>query len=87
MKVKELIDALRGMPGDASVFHLWDGEPRTEISVVYEAKNGTIITAPYGEVCYSCGSRPIGAPSTEDESHWKTEAAPEALGLIQDEDQ
>lgn len=53
MKVKELIQLLQKMPQEARVFHLWDGEPRTEINIVYESRVGHVITADYNEDCYS----------------------------------
>lgn len=37
MKVNELITALQSMPQDAKVRHLWDGEARTEINLVWLA--------------------------------------------------
>lgn len=52
MKVKELIDKLLEMPMDSKVWHIWDGDPRTEISVVYLAKNGDVMTADYNQ--YTC---------------------------------
>ena len=63
MTVKELIMQLQKMPQGAKVFHLWDGEPRTEIKVVYEAKNGMIITADYEMICYDSEVEPIGTDS------------------------
>ncbi len=72
MKVKDLISELKKMPADAEVMHLWDGEARTTIQVVYLSKNGTVITADYGEVCYSSESRPIDAPTSEEERYWQT---------------
>lgn len=60
MTVKELIEELKKMPQDARVFHIWDGEPRTAINVVYEAKSGHVMTADFNEVVYSDCARPKG---------------------------
>ena len=77
MTARELIARLQPLPQDAKVYHLWDGELRTEINVVYEAQNGSVVTADYGEVCYSSGARPIGTPSSKEEQFWKTEKRPD----------
>lgn len=73
MTVKNLIEKLKELPQEATVFHLWDGEPRTTINVVYEAKNGNVITADYDEVCYSSSARPKDAPNKEESKFWTTE--------------
>lgn len=72
MKVSELIQQLQRMPQDATVLHLWDGEARTEINVVYESKNGDVITADFDMACYSTSSRPIDAPTSQDMPIWST---------------
>ena len=72
MKVKDLIKELEKMPQDAEVMHLWDGEARTAIEVVYESKNGTVITSDFQQVCYSSSTRPIDAPTKEEERYWET---------------
>ena len=69
MKVKELIEALKKMPQDASVTHLWDGEPRTAIQIVYLARGGFVVTSDYDMVCYSAESRPEDAPENP---NWHT---------------
>lgn len=76
MTVKELIEALAVMPPNARVFHLWDGSPRTAINVVYEARNGAVITADWGESCYNTKARPKGAPTWSKKRHWATPEAP-----------
>jgi hypothetical protein len=76
MTVKELVEALSKMPQDARVFHLWDGEPRTAINVVYETKNGKVMTADYEMVCYSTDARPIDAPTKEENPYWETNEKP-----------
>ena len=53
MTVFELIAILQTMHKNKKVYHLWDGEPRTEIEVVYLSKNGDVITADIGENCYN----------------------------------
>lgn len=77
MTVKELIEKLKELPQNAKVFHLWDGEPRTAINVVYESKNGSVITSDYKELCYSTSARPKNAPTSEEDRYWKTEESPE----------
>jgi len=72
MKVKDLIIELQKMPQEAKVFHLWDGEPRTEINIVYKSKDGNVVTADFSEDCYSTSSRPEDAPSYEEQRHWQT---------------
>jgi hypothetical protein len=83
MTVKELIIELQKMPQDAEVYHLWDGEPRTAINVVYEAKIGMVMTSDYEMVCYSTDSRPIDAPTSEEHTYWETPENPnkKELGL------
>lgn len=76
MKVSELIQQLQKMPQDASVFHLWDGEARTEINVVYQSKEGDVITADFDMACYSTGSRPINAPTSQEMMVWHTPPKP-----------
>lgn len=76
MTVKELIKALEKLPKEARVFHLQDGEPRTAINVVYESKNGKVVTSDYGEVCYSSSARPKDAPTSEEDKYWETEKDP-----------
>lgn len=72
MKVRNLITELEKMPQDAEVLHLWDGEARTTIEIVYLAKNGTVITADFEEICYSSASRPLDAPTREEYRYWET---------------
>ncbi len=76
MTVKDLIEKLKELPQDAKVFHLWDGEPRTSINVVYETKNGAVMTADYEQVCYSSSARPKDAPNREENRYWQTEKDP-----------
>lgn len=76
MIVKDLIEKLKELPQDARVFHLWDGEPRTAINVVYETKNGEVMTADYGQVCYSSSARPKDAPNSEEYRYWETQKDP-----------
>lgn len=76
MTVKELIIELKKMPQNARVFHLWNGELRTAVNVVYEAKNGVVVTSDFEMVCYSTGTRPKWAPSSEEDRYWKTPENP-----------
>jgi hypothetical protein len=70
MKVKELIEQLRKMPQDLDVMYLWDGEPRTEVGAVYEARDGYVVLSGEYEVGYSTGARPHGAPTCEENPFW-----------------
>ena len=72
MKVKELIAELKKLPQDAQVYYIWDGEPRSKINAVYEAKNGDVMTADFWETVYSTQARPKDAPTREKEPHWET---------------
>lgn len=71
MKVKDLIKELEKMPQDASVWHIWDGEPRTEIEMVYKAKNGDVMTISEGMPCYTDEFRPEGAPDEKQDPSYK----------------
>lgn len=72
MTVTELIEVLRGMPPDADVKHLWDGEPRSTIEHVWLAKGRSVVTSDYGEICYSDEGRPIGAPDPDELPYWRS---------------
>jgi len=72
MKVSELIECLKAMPQDSLVMHLWDGECHTEINHVWVARNGVVVTADNGMVCYSDADRPTNAPSSKDDPYWRT---------------
>jgi len=76
MTVLQLIEELTVLPPNAEVMHLWDGELRTCINVVYLAKNGDVVTADYREVCYTTECRPVNAPSSEENQFWHTEERP-----------
>lgn len=76
MNVRDLIKALSAMPEDAEVWHLWDGECRTAIEHVWLARDGTVVTSDYSEVCYSTESRPTSAPTSEENYYWKSPADP-----------
>ena len=77
MKVKDLIAALKEMPADAEVLHLWDGEPRTGIEYVWVSRGGNVITSDYGMVCYSTEDRPHDSPTSEENRYWRTPEADE----------
>jgi hypothetical protein len=57
MTVKELIKELKKMPREARVFHIWDGEPRTEIQSVWKTKKG-VMTMDKDEPIYNEEYRP-----------------------------
>ena len=65
------------MPQDAEVYHIWDGEPRTRISVVYESRQGDVMTAEYEMNVYTVGCRPKGTEEHDNYVHWRTEDDPE----------
>jgi hypothetical protein len=85
MTVKELIKELKKLPQDARVFHLWDGEPRTAINIVYKSKNGRIITSDFDMVCYPGSARPLDAPIEEEDRYWHTDKAPEGYNWEDDD--
>lgn len=72
MKVAELIEKLREMPPDANVWHVWDGAARTQIEYVWLSRGGEVITADEDEVVYDTGSRPLDAPTSEEDRYWTT---------------
>lgn len=72
MKVPELIKVLKLMPSNAKVYHLWDGEARTEIKHVYLARSGNVITADDRQVAYCNEDRPISAPTSDEDQYWET---------------
>jgi hypothetical protein len=76
MKVKDLIEQLQKMPQDAEVYHLWDGEPRTRVNVVYVSKSGHVITADFSQDSDSTESRPINAPSVKEQQYRQTPEDP-----------
>lgn len=73
MNVKELIIKLLDMPLHADVGHVWDGELRTQINCVWETNSGAVATSDFNAVVYSQESRPIGAPTEEEDRYWRTE--------------
>ena len=77
MEVCELIEILKTMPQNTHVYHLWDGEARTKIELVWLANDGSVMTSDYNEPCYSWGTRPIGAPTEEQDRYWHTQKNPE----------
>lgn len=72
MKVKKLINILQKIDQEAEVMHLWDGELRTNIEVVYIGKTGICVTADFKMVAYSNSGRPIDAPDTKNDQYWET---------------
>lgn len=72
MKVKTLIEKLKELPQNADVYHIWDGEPRTKISVVYLSKGGDVMTSSINQVVYSNHARPVNAPTEKEEQYWRT---------------
>lgn len=76
MTAEQLIEVLKTMPKDAQVWHLWDGELRTKVEVVYLSRSGKVVTADYDEVCYTGKSRPLDAPDESENKYWSTEKNP-----------
>lgn len=72
MKVHELIEALKDMPAEAEVLHLWDGDARTKIEHVWLSRGGQVITADNNMVCYWTEVRLIDALIKEESRYWKT---------------
>jgi len=72
VKVKELIAKLKEMPQEMEVWHVWDGEARTQLKHVWISRNGKVITADDGESVYSTESRPEGEGIDGDYHGWKT---------------
>ncbi len=72
MNVSKLIECLQKMPPDAAVFHLWDGELRTEIEHVWLTRDGRVATADGGMVCYTEDSSPLDAPTEQEDRYWET---------------
>jgi hypothetical protein len=72
MKVAKLIECLQAMPANADVFQLWDGELRTAIEHVWLAKDGSVGTGDFDQVLYTGDSRPVGAPTSEQDPYWRT---------------
>lgn len=70
MKVSELIEALKAMPQDAEVGHVWDGAYRTDICHVWVARNGKVMTADDDMVVYYTDDRPEGAPTQDEADSW-----------------
>lgn len=70
MTVGQVIEALKKMPPDADVLHLWDGEARTSIEVIWLAKAGYVVTSDLEHVCYSTEARPEGAPDNKEAPDW-----------------
>lgn len=72
MIVSKLIEALKTMPPDAQVMHLWDGSARTQIQHVWLSKGGEVVTADEDEVCYIDSHRPVGSPNEIEQPYWTT---------------
>lgn len=72
MTVAELIEALKGLPQDAEVKHVWDGCARTDIHHVYLTKGGFVATADNDEVVYHDAYRPVDAPDEAAQRYWYT---------------
>lgn len=72
MTVKDLLKVLKTMPKDLEVWHLWDGDARTQVNHVWISRDGRVITADTEEPCYKTSVRPPSAPSKKQLSVWVT---------------
>lgn len=70
MNVGELINILETMPKDAKVFHIWDGEPRTAIDIVYLSKSGSVMTIAYNSPVYSEKARPLDDTTSDSKVYY-----------------
>jgi hypothetical protein len=66
MKVKELINKLKGMPQDADVWQLWHGDARSEIKLVWLSRDGRVMASDTNEICQTDEVRPAGALGIEE---------------------
>lgn len=71
MRVRELIEALRGMPQDADVWYLYDGAARGSADVCYLARSGEVMLGFEEAVVYYDEDRPADAPSVADAPYWQ----------------
>lgn len=72
MIVSDAIKELLKMPQDAELSQLWDGELRTDVNIIYLARNGKVVTSDYNQVCYSEEARPTESPTVKQEPYWST---------------
>lgn len=72
MKVKQAIELLKNMDQEAELMHLWDGECRTDIELIYMGKTGVCVTADFDQAAYSDECRPIDALSEKESPYWST---------------
>ena len=72
MKVRNLINSLQGLPQDADVWIIYDGEARIEADVVFVARSGNVMLTDTNQPVYSSESRPVSAPTEEQNLYWKT---------------
>ena len=70
MTVGELIAALADMPQDAGVWALWDGAARSEINLVWLARDGKVVTADGTEPAMYDDDRPVDAPTRDEDNDW-----------------
>lgn len=77
MKVHELIEKLKEFPQDRDVSILYDMEIRMGANIIYLSKGGDIVITDYNESVYSDDSRPVDAPTREEQQWYSTESDPE----------
>lgn len=72
MRVEQLIELLRYLPGKAEVGIISDGGYGQDLGTVYMSQRGVVMVAPAGEVVYHDHDRPANAPSMEKVPFWET---------------
>lgn len=70
--VSELIEALKRMPADAKVSHIWDGNAYTQIKFIWLGRDGEVKTSDYNQFVYGDIDRPECAPLDKDDRYWST---------------
>ena len=70
MTVAELIEALRGMPDDATVEALYDNFCHMNIDNVWLGRAGIVLLVGGGELVKYTEDRPINAPTKEEDRDW-----------------
>ena len=53
MKVNKLIEQLKTLPKNSSVYIIYDGEPRIKANLVYESVSGKVMITDFDEPVYT----------------------------------
>lgn len=70
--VGQLIMVLQKMPMGALVSFNWDGDARSDLDNLWLSSEGIVVMNSQHEPTYSYESRPVGAPTEEEDPHWKS---------------